>query len=101
MSEPTNLLTVSDINADGDGGAYKFVRMTDGEFRFASIDMMNGPTHKDLANEEKAIAAGLIFTFENHWRLEDSYSTTLQLSCGEEALEELKRLIDRPFRENY
>jgi len=99
-------LTVKDVNADSEGGVYKFVKVA-GEYRFCHGII---GSHGDLVDYEELgdlEAAGTIFTFADYWRFEDRHSSGLsslveygKATCGEAEAEELRRLIRRPFRES-
>ncbi len=97
------LLSIANINANSLGGSFKFIRLKHGEFIFAE-ETFNTPTHKQMAKStwagtKRITDAGVIFTFKESWRLAESYSTTLNIGCSEQTLEDLKKLITRPFKE--
>ena len=98
------LLGIANINANSRGGCFKFIRLKYGEFLFTEVVPGNTLSHKDMAKKTwagtKGITdAGVIFTFPDYWRLEESYSTTLKIGCSEQALEDLKKLITQPYDE--
>lgn len=58
--------------------------------------------HSHLVKEgEKPQSAGTIFLFDDHWRIEDWHSSTLNIQCTEEDIENLKQIFDVPYLDNY
>lgn len=82
-------------------GAYKFLRMSTGEWRFWSLDGQY--SHKERAKGEPVAAAGLFTMWRGgndsdgiprlFARMEDSYSSSLGIGCKEEDFEALDRIL--------
>jgi hypothetical protein len=95
MMPGVDYMTAGQLNRR-EWGVFKFVKVN-GEYRFGDSELSIGHVDMvDVQEGEKAVAAGTILLFDAYWRLEDSYSTTLRIGCGDEEVEELKALIARP-----
>lgn len=80
---------------------FKFVKLSTGEWRFWLVDI-GSPSHKQMVQEgEKATDAGLIVVRDGHLIMEDSYSSTLELSATEEGWEELSRLFGMDIKPRW
>lgn len=76
---------------------YKFVKVNE-QYRFLD----NSDKHSSVVQEgETAEAAGTIFEYKDRWKLYQSYSSTLQIGCGEEHIKELEPIIGKSFKDEW
>lgn len=74
-------------------GYYKWV-CVNGRYRFAHGEIFS---HSDLvAVDETALSAGSVFVFENGWRINESYSSTLKVGMKDDDAENLQKIINKP-----
>lgn len=85
-------LTIDDVKQATEGGAWKCVRMSTGEWRF--LDCGGYREHRSVVGEgEVPTDAGTFFTFDGVWRMEGRFSSSLNIGCGEDAVEELADML--------
>lgn len=78
---------------------YKFIKV-DGEYEFCKVTPFC-KSHKEMAAGRKVEAAGLISIWGKEVRLDDSWSSTLNIGCKDEHVEEIAKLSGRIVRDKW
>jgi len=82
---------------------YKFIKVDGGEYEFCKVTPFC-KSHKEMAAGRKVEAAGLISIWGKEGkevRLDDSWSSTLNIGCQDKHLEEIAKLHGLTIRDKW